>query len=529
MKLTTDNRPLTTWVLSLLLVVVTIALYYPVNDHPFSNYDDNGYVTANARVQSGLNRHTIKWAFLTFDQANWHPVTWMSHALDCQLFQLDPAGHHDVNLLLHVVNVLLLFWVLYRATGFAGRSFMVAALFALHPINVQTVAWIAERKNVLSMLFFLLALGAYQWYVRAPRATRYAVVALLFALGLMAKPQVITLPLVLLLWDYWPLRRISARAVESPSGKVPATISAKSIYVLVEEKFPLFAIAGLSAVITMRAQGSNHATNWLPLSVRLSNAIVSYARYVGKAFWPSRLALYYPHPGDSLKAWVVMASLTFLLAVTAFVVLQRRHRYLPVGWFWFLGTLVPMIGVVQVGGQAMADRYAYLPFIGLFMMICWGVAEWAEERSVSVAWLAAVGVAVLVALSAVSYRQIGYWGDNIVLWQHTIDVTAPNFIAEDILGGALVDAGRGEEALQHYHTAVEIAPNDPISNLDLAMYAQRHGDPQQAIARAEVVLRSVPAARLRMKAYRTMGLAYRDLGNETKAQECLEAAQEQRP
>src|ERR1035437_4661452 len=236
-----------TLVLGLLLTVATLALYYPVHHHPFVNYDDSIYVTENPHVQSGLDWDTVKWAFTTYDAGNWHPLTWLSHTLDCQLFELNPAGHHDVNLLLHVLNVLLLFWVLQQATGFAGRSFMVAALFALHPINVQTVAWVAERKNLLSMLFFLLALGAYRWYARKPRMGRYAVVALLFALGLMAKPQVITLPCVLLLWDYWPLRRVSA--LEPSSGEAPPTIPQKSFTELVEEKLPLFAIALADAVI----------------------------------------------------------------------------------------------------------------------------------------------------------------------------------------------------------------------------------------------------------------------------------------
>src|ERR1022692_3916800 len=462
-----------TWVLGLLLAAATLALYYPVHHHPFVNYDDSIYVTENPHVQSGLDWDTVKWAFTTYDAGNWHPLTWLSHTLDCQLFELNPAGHHDINLLLHVLNVLLLFWVLQQATGFAGRSFMVAALFALHPINVQTVAWVAERKNLLSMLFFLLALGAYRWYVRGPRVGRYAVVALLFALWLMAKPQAITLPCVLLLWDYWPLRRMFASAPEPSSGEAPATIPPKSFYLLVEEKFPLFAIAGINAFITMQAQGRGGARNYFPRLIRLGNAIVSYAQYVKKMLWPSRLALFYPHP-DSFKTWAVLAAIVLLLAITALVFLQRRRRYLVVGWLWFVGTLVPMIGLIQVGVQAMADRYAYLPFIGLFIMICWGVADWSEQRHISPAWLATVSIAVLVALTVTARVQLGHWTDNVTLWSHTVQVTGPNFIAENSLGIALARAGRPEEGITHVRAALAIKPDDAASNLNLAEYDRRH-------------------------------------------------------
>lgn len=514
-----------TWVLSLLLAAATLALYYPVHHHPFVNYDDSVYVTENPHVQSGLDWDTVKWAFTTYDAGNWHPLTWLSHTLDCQLFELNPAGHHDVNLLLHVLNGLLLFWVLQKATGFAGRSFMVAALFALHPINVQTVAWVAERKNLLSMLFFLLALGAYQWYVRQPRVGRYALVALLFALGLMAKPQVITLPCVLLLWDYWPLRRMSLPALAGPSGEGPPMVPAKSFYSLLEEKFPLLAIAGVNAFITMQAQGRGGARNYFPRLIRLGNAIICYARYVGKAVWPSHLALFYPHPGYSLKVSHVVAALIFLLAVTALVVHQRRYRYLAVGWLWFLGTLVPMIGVIQVGVQAMADRYAYLPFIGLFIMICWGVADWSGQRHISPAWLATVSVAVLLALTVTARVQLGHWADNVTLWSHTVQVTGPNFIAENSLGIALQRAGRPEEAITHVRAALAIKPDDAASNLNLAEYDRRHGNLIACIERCKRVPAMTQLTLEKAAAYAKMALAYHTLGDTARERECLEEVQ----
>jgi len=508
-----------TWVLSLLLVVATFALYYPVSHHPFVNYDDTVYVTTNLHVQGGLDWDTVEWAFTTFDEANWHPLTWLSHALDCQLFQLNAAGHHDTNLLLHVLNVLLLFWVLLQATGFAGRSFMVAGLFALHPINVQTVAWVAERKNLLSMLFFLLALGAYRWYAYKPRMGRYAVVALLFALGLMAKPQVITLPCVLLLWDYWPLRRMSA--LEPSSGEAPPTIPQKSFTELVEEKLPLFAIAVADAVITMKAQRVGGARNWFPPLIRLGNATVSYARYVGKAFWPSRLALFYPHPGASLKMWEVLAALVFLLAVTALALIQRRHRYLPVGWLWFVGTLVPMIGLIQVGVQAMADRYAYLSFIGLFIMVCWGVADWSEQRHISPAWQAGVSIVVLLALTLVARAQLDRWGDNVTLWTHTLQVTGPNFIAENSLGIALEREGKVEEAITHFRAAVTINPDDAASNLNVAEYDRVHGNLLACIERCKKVPAMTQLTIQKAQAFGKMALAYRALGDTAHERECL--------
>ena len=294
--------------LVLLLILVTVAVYQPVRHLPFINYDDDLYVTNNIQVQSGLEWDTVQWAFTTHQASNWHPLTWLSHALDWQLFGADPAGPHLVNLLLHTLNVVVLFWVLWRATGRMYRSAVVAMLFALHPVNVQSVAWVAERKNLLSMLFFLLALGAYRWYASEPRISRYLVVAGLFALGLMAKPQVITLPLVLLLWDDWPLRRMSLGASSQTKQE--------SLSRLTWEKLPLFALAAMSAMMTLLAHRAGHALRWYPLWVRGENAIVSYARYLGVAIWPAHLALFYPHPLGASGLSQVLISLTLLVLVT---------------------------------------------------------------------------------------------------------------------------------------------------------------------------------------------------------------------
>jgi tetratricopeptide (TPR) repeat protein len=496
-----------------------------------------------------LSWDTVKWAFTAFYASNWHPLTWLSHALDYQMFNLDAGRHHETNLLLHVINVVLLFWVLWRATGYVGRSAMVAALFALHPINVESVAWIAERKNLLSMMFFLLALGAYGWYVRRPRASRYLVVAGLYALGLMAKPQIITLPFVLLLWDYWPLQRMfhveqSIERSSGPrrqplSGTMPGSLMpAHKFSWLVMEKLPLLALSLASAVVTIRAQyesGSMSGPQWQPFRLRIENAIIAYARYLGKAIWPSHLTLIYPHPGTSIRIWQVVAALLLLLAITALMVAARhRRRYLLVGWLWFLGTMVPMIGIVQVGVQAMADRYAYLPFVGLFIMVCWAAADWAEQRHIAPAWQVGISVAVLLALTVTARRQLDYWGDNTALWSRVIalqaqQVNPDNWVAENNLGHALLKLGEVEQAMPHFRAAVAINPSDPDSNLNIGAYEQQHNDLGGAIAQYKKVLAMTQStsrlnAQSRAQAFSNMGFAYRELKDYAQARASFEQA-----
>ena len=489
-------------------------LYNPVTHHPFVNFDDDRYVTDNIHVRAGLHWETVTWAFTSFDEANWHPLTWLSHALDCQLFGQNPAGHHYVNVLLHALNAVLLFWVLWRATGSTGRSWVVAALFALHPINVESVAWVAERKSVLSMLFLLLALGAYGWYARKPAVGRYLVVAALFACGLMAKPMVITFPLLLLLWDYWPLQRT------------------QSFVKLALEKVPLLTLSAASAVITVKAQRAGNAVGTMveyPLAMRMENAAISYARYLGKAIWPSALSPQYPYPEGVLK-WQAAAAALALVVITALVcTIGRQRRYLAVGWFWFLGALVPMIGLVQVGSQAMADRYAYLPFVGLFIVICWGIADLASDSTVSKMPLAVAACVMLAALSAVTCRQIGYWGNNVALWSHAVAVTQGSFIAEDNLGGALLTEGREDEAMPHFRAAAALDPTDPMSRLNLAAYAQRQGHPQEAVDQYAKVLTMTRDPRLRATALSDMGYALRDLGDSEHAKASFRAAVNLRP
>jgi len=508
-------------VLCLFLIAATLVIYNRVNQNSFVNFDDDRYITENAHVRAGLTWGTIRWAFSSLEQANWHPLTWLSHALDCQLFRLNPDGHHYVNLLLHAVNAMLLFLILQRATGFTWRTFAVAALFALNPINVESVAWASERKNVLSMLFFLLALGAYGWYVRKPELRRYLVVAALFALGLMAKPQVITFPLVLLLWDYWPLGRVGS--THEFSNKV----AQRGFSSLVIEKLPLFALSAASAIITMKAQSAGGAVRSeieYPFAVRFGNALLAYARYLGKAVWPSHLAAMYPHPGESLQAWQAVAAALLLGFISAGVWAARRRRYLLVGWLWFLGTLVPMIGLVQVGGQSMADRYAYLPLIGLFVMIAWGVADWAQHKHLPTRWLGIPTVLVLLIFSLLTHRQLAYWHDSITLWSHALEVTSRNFVAEDSLGGALVNEGQYAQAIPHFRSAVEINAHDPLGHLNICAYEQQHENFMQAIEHCRMVLRFTRDTGLQANAYTNLGGAYRKIGDPSHAKASYEAA-----
>jgi hypothetical protein len=512
-------------VLGLLLIVATIALYYPVYKFPFMNFDDDGYVTENVYVQSGLNLDTIRWSFTTRRCANYHPITWLSHALDCTFFGMNPGGPHVVNMLIHATSVLLLFLVLLRATGFAGRSFLVAALFALHPINVEAVAWIAERKTMLSTLFFILALAAYRWYVSQPRWTRYIFVAGLFGAGLLCKPQIITFPCVLLLWDYWPLWRLSLFKGDTSTSSGPSAFPQRSLSYLIKEKIPLFFICLISAAITMKVQGAARPSYWpYTIGVRLENAIVAYVRYLGKALWPVNLAPLYVHPGKLLPIAQVLAAAMLLLAITAFVWAFRRFRYLPVGWLWFLGMLVPMIGIIQVGRQSMADRYAYNAFIGLFLMICWGVGELAQRNRVPLPALAVAALVVLLSLGVVARRQLNYWGDPLAIWEHAAQVTDGNWVAEDLVAEILASRGQVSEAMPHFYRAYAIVPMEHTANSGIAMYLQRHNQIPEALEHFKIVVKPGSEAERneKMQAFQYMAKDYDALGDLPNAAHCRE-------
>jgi Flp pilus assembly protein TadD len=501
------------FVICLLLMSATFALYGRAIGYPFiEHYDDESYITGNSHVQAGLTRQTIAWALTSTEQSNWHPLTWLSHALDCEIYGLNPSGHHFTNILLHAINVMLLFLLLRRATGATGRSALVAALFAVHPYNVESVAWIAERKNVLSMLFFLLTLGAYGWYALKPSLRRYALVATLFALGLAAKPMVITLPCVLLLLDYWPLRRIEGWGPRD-RGDESLAIPQVRFSRLVLEKLPLLALSAGSAVITMIAQRTAmHLV--LPVGIRLENAVYAYAMYVWKAFWPVRLAVFYPHPGATLAGWQVGLAALFVIAISTVVWHERSSRpYLVTGWLWYLGTLVPVIGLIQVGEQGMADRYAYLPLIGIFVMGVWSADELAERRHTAIGMRVKISGIVLAVLAAFTWEQVPYWRSSYDLWSNAVNVTKDNFTADLNLGVALITSDRASEAVPHLQDAARIKPGDASIHLTLAGALQLSDHPREAIPEYLTAIQLEPGSSMPARVYEDLGKAYERTGN----------------
>jgi Flp pilus assembly protein TadD len=507
------------------LAVLTAAFYLPVLHNGFTNLDDEAYITHNLHVRAGLKWDTVKWAFTTFETGNWHPVTWLTHALDCQLFGLNPAAHHSVNVLLHAANAVLLFLLLETATGFTWPSLVVAALFAFHPVNVESVAWAAERKNALSMFFFLLAMYAYGWYVRRESAKRYAVVVLLFAIGLMAKPEIITLPFILLLWDYWPLRRMFASSsTENSSGTTP-----HSFAFLILEKLPLLLLSAASGAVTVLAEKANDSVRGGLSAARVGNAVVAYVRYLGKALWPAHLAVMYPYHGHLLSSVAIFASVAVLLFATTIVLYYHDRRYLTVGWFWFLGTLVPVIGVVEIGMQAMADRYAYLPDIGLWIAVVWGAEEAARKRDVRPAHLAAPVLLVLSTLGVLTWRQTTYWYDGETLWRHTLSVTVRNPVAHDGLGYALAEKGRVEEAIAEYNEVEALHGYAAPAILGVGIYEQTHGHVQEAIGQYKQSLDASPDATSRATALAHMGSAFMQLGDLENAKQGYAYALHQNP
>jgi protein O-mannosyl-transferase len=527
-KSTTTNAPRSQglWkdlLFALSLAIAVFIVYYPAHHYPFIDIDDDAYVYNDAHVMGPLNWSTVQWGFSHYYCDNYVPIDFLSHNLDVQLFQTNAGGHHDVNVLFHALNAILLFWILKRATGYTGRSLMVAALFALHPINVENVAWIAERKTLLSTFFFLLAIAAYRWYASNRKDLRMAVVALFFVLALLAKPQVIALPFVLLLWDYWPLRRMILPGV-APAAATAQDLQPEKLSSLISEKFLLFGIAGVDAALTMAGETGMRFLK-LPLYIRLGNAILSYATFIKKAFWPSGLALMYLHPGHSISWMRVFLAFVLLCIVSVLVAVKWRQRYLPVGWLWFLGTMVPTIGIVQIDVHALADRYAYIAFIGLFIMVCWGVAEWWEKRALPVPALVAASLVIVLALGVTTRHQLGFWKDRVTLWNHTIDATGRNWVADDRLGSYYSMQGNYDRAFDYYSRAVEEKPDDFGVNERLAMTEHLRGHLQEAVVYYQKALALSPDDKTSAQLWANLGHAYSDLGDPQKAQECYRSAQ----
>ena len=506
------------WLLAALLALVTIAVYWPVTGNDFVNYDDDVYVTANPHVQGGLTMENIKWAFSSQVSANWHPVTILSHMLDCQVYGLKPWGHHLTNLLLHALNTALVFLLLRGLTGGLWRSVMVAVLFAVHPLHVQSVVWVAERKDVLSAFFGLLALIAYARYAKKkssnsqlPGASKwsedgstlnYVLALFFFTLGLMSKAMLVTLPCVMLLLDYWPLKRIRN-----------SEFGIRNFIKLLVEKIPFFVLAAAMSIVTFLVQkqgGAVMAVGDYPLDNRVENALMAYCRYTGKFLWPADLAAFYPHVSHWPMAEVLLAGVILCGSTALFVWGRQRFPFLLMGWLWFVGTLVPVIGLVQVGEQSMADRYTYFPSLGLFILVIWGAAELARCWRFQTTVLSVAGSAVVLLCIASTRQQLRYWKDSEALFRHALAVTDDNALAETDLGLAVLGKGRFDEAVGHLQAAVRLKPSaaEVHNNLGTAYLNKKQYD--EAIGQFQAAISLKPS---HVKAHANLGLAFLDKNN----------------
>ena len=487
------------WLLALLLALATVALYWPAMHHDFINYDDNFYVTSNAHVQNGLTLENIKWAFFNPVAANWHPLTVLSHMLDCQMFGLKPWGHHLTSVLLHALNTVLVFLLLGSMTGAIWRSLLVAAVFGLHPLHVESVAWVAERKDVLSTCFGLLALIFYARFARTrstterretkargvpaldprPSALDYWLALFFFTLGLMSKPMLVTWPFVMLLLDYWPLGRFQPSRVRR----------------LVAEKIPFFALAAVASVVTFLVQ--RHAdvmktVQSLPLGARSGNALISYSRYLGKMLWPTDLAVFYPCSGYWPLEQVLLAG-GLLLGISMFLfVKRRRYPFLLMGWLWFGGTLVPVIGLVQVGDQAMADRYTYIPSLGVLILVIWGAYELTRRWRYHVILSSLAGLVAIIPCIALTRQQLGHWKDSEALFRHALEVTENNFLAHFTLGIALARKSQIDEAITQFQEAIRLKPDYAKAYYNLGTALAKKGQVDEAITQFQEAIRLAP-------------------------------------
>jgi protein O-mannosyl-transferase len=492
-----------TIIIYLFLAAISVTVFGQTIRYDFVNFDDDLYVYNAPAIQAGLTIKGIALAFTTPHARNWHPLATISHMLDCQLYGLKAGGHHATNILLHTIAVLLLFRVLRQMTGAVWRSVVVAVLFAVHPLHVESVAWVSERKDVLSAVFFLLMLNAYVRYARAASITRYLAVAVLFAAGLMSKPMLVSAPVVLLFLDYWPLRRFEQPSSTKGKAKILKSDQRRVIRRLFLEKIPLLVLSAGSCVITFVVQKrATGAIPPLPFPWRLQNAFASYVIYVWKTLWPTRLAVFYPHPDNTLAIWEVILAIGFLLAVTVAAIVFRRERpYLFTGWFWYLGMLVPVIGLVQVGEQGYADRYTYLPHIGLFLVLAWSVADISARSRLSRRFAAAVAVTVIIAFASCALMQTTYWRNSETLWTHTLAVTSNNDIAHNNLGYLCVERGDLDKAISHFEEALKIRSGKPEGHYDvgsafvqmnLADALARKGQSDEAMVHYEEAIKLQP-------------------------------------
>lgn len=477
------------------LTICIIIVYGQVGTFNFIGFDDPDYVTENEYVQEGLSFDSFIWAFTTFHSANWHPLTWLSHMLDCQFYGKDPMGHHWTNVQFHIANTLLLFFIFFKMTGALWRSAFVAALFALHPLHVESVAWVSERKDVLSTFFGLLMIFAYYCYVKASSFKNYLIVIILFSLGLMAKPMLVTFPFVLLLLDYWPLNRMQFENDLLRQSNGITWFDFQKFFRLIIEKIPFFILAIISCILTFLAQqssGAVKALEALPMKTRIANALVSYVTYGLKAIWPIHLAVFYPYPGNSFPVWQVFGSALLIATACIWTIrISKEYPYFAVGLFWYLGTLVPVIGLVQVGEQAMADRYTYIPSIGLFVLVSWGVPDLVNKWKYKKLIMGLVALAILFGCVIASFMQIRYWKNSVALFEHTVKVTENNYRAQNDLGTAW-EAVDLDQAIFHYKQALEIKPNYLLAIYNLGVAYCEKEEYDESILNFKKVLKIDP-------------------------------------
>jgi protein O-mannosyl-transferase len=530
-KLTTKNASehlFYSIVICVALIAAISIVYIQVIGFSFINLDDPGYVSRNDIVKQGITIEGIRWAVSTFHKANWHPVTWISHMLDVQVFGMNPGMHHLMNVIFHVLNTLMLFFVLKGMTGTLWRSAAVAALFALHPLHVESVAWISERKDVLSAFFWLLTLAGYFWYAQHCTFRRYSVVFLTFILGLLSKPMLVTLPFVLVLLDFWPLRRwepFQSGNIGNDNGKetLRARYKQQKLLILVAEKIPLIVLALVSSVVTFYAQKSGGAVSSvdsIAIGTRLANAITSYAAYLYKMVWPYNLAVLYPYAGNFNFITVTLYAFLLILITTFVLFAIKRKPYLVVGWLWYLGTLFPVIGIVQVGSQSMADRYTYIPLIGVFVMIVWGIVDFLDRQRYgkTILWAATL---IFPLFIWISWVQVGFWKNSEILFIHTLDVTRNNYIIQYNLGITLSEKGDVEGAIREYQESLQIKPDfiEALNNLGTILLLK--GFPDIAIG---YYLESLKVNPHQTDTYNDLGAAYLRKGNIHRAIECFQEA-----
>ena len=514
------TRPLlTTLCISVILAAVTASIYAPVRHHGFIDFDDPDYILENRHVRTGLTTDNAWWAFTNAHASNWHPLTWLSHMIDCQLWGLNPGMHHLVNLVIHAINVVLVFLVFQQMTGATWASAFVAALFGWHPLHVESVAWISERKDVLSTFFWFLTLWAYVWYVRRPGVLRYILVTVFLALGLMAKPMLVTLPFVLLLVDYWPLRRQAAITDGVPMRSWPG---------LVLEKIPLFVLVAASCIVTFivqRQSGAVKAFEVLPLQARLPNALIAYVTYLLKGFWPADLSILYPLP-RAFPWWEAVSAATVLIAISVVAIIQRKHNpWLPVGWFWYLGTLVPVIGIVQVGDQFIADRYTYVPAIGIFVILAFGAQSMALSLPFGRPLVFTGGALILAGCLATTAMQVSYWKSSVTLFTRSLQVAQTPSLHNN-LGVVLEREGKWNQAVTHYREALRLNPAHPDAYNNLGVVLIKQERLKEAISYLRRAVRLTPGF---AKAHNNLGKALQDLGRVDEAIGSYQKAVQLRP